>query len=499
MTLTDLTQNLTLCFARGSGSAAARPIIATSSKPAHIPKNHILICVDRFGFSANNITYQALGEHPLFRYFDFHAPPNDHERGISSSTHGVVPVWGFGTVIGSSLPKVEVGERLYGYLAPTRYVLVEIDPNDVNKHAIYVPRAHLPPDRRPYNQITRCSSDPVYTKETEDLIMLYRPLFWTSFWCEDWLYTSGYYGNDNDAAPGAVTMLISSASSKTAFCFAYCVRKRAEAEAEATTSRKSNSKPKPTSTTTPTLIGITSSKNLAFTKRLGLYDQVYSYDEFTSVPALNINNNRGKEARTGTSRWIYIDVAGNDKLNDKVYKHFESPYTGTLVMSVSLGMTTLTPATATATASMSTGKEDKDKDRASALISSSSGNVMSVGVGVSSNPNPSKSLYPKLEKFFTPEWLEIRRKQIPLQEIFAMQKRAWEGLMRDCKGWVEMERVYDGSGLTQTHKIQQEYTKIAKEGMAPDKGMVWSMWGGEEDVERVCRGDLSGTTTRAKL
>ncbi len=38
------------------------------AKPAYIPDNHILLRVDRFGFSANNITYQALGEHPRYRY-----------------------------------------------------------------------------------------------------------------------------------------------------------------------------------------------------------------------------------------------------------------------------------------------------------------------------------------------------------------------------------------------------------------------------------------------
>ncbi|KAK7441043.1 hypothetical protein VKT23_016827 [Stygiomarasmius scandens] len=449
--MASTSQNLTLCFARGS----SHPIIATSSKPNHIPENHILICVDRFGFSANNITYQALGEHPHFRYFDFHAPPN--EGGISAKTHGVVPVWGFGTVIATSHPNVHVGERLYGYLAPTRYLLVEIDPKDGNKHAIYVPRPHFPPDRRLYNQILRCATDPVYTHETEDLIMLYRPLFWTSFWCEDWLHTSGYHG-------GCDVMLVSSASSKTAFCFAYCVGKRAS-------QRKIK------------LIGITSSKNLAFTKSLGLYDEVYSYDDFTSVPAL-----QGSREGPKRTKWVYVDVSGSDKLNEKVYKHFGSPYTGKLVMSVSLGMTTLTPASVV-------GASAGDADSMSALLSANSGNVMSV----SSNGNSATTatgeaeLYPKLEKFFTPEWLEVRRKQIPLQEIFAMQKRAWTELMRDCRGWVKIERVYSLRG----ERIKEEYEKIEKEGVAPDVGMVWSMWSGEDEIAAVCNG-VSGIS-KAKL
>jgi hypothetical protein len=62
--------NLSLCFQRPSAQLNSRDkaVIATSSIPAHLPPNSILIKVDRFGFSANNITYQALGEQPHFRF-----------------------------------------------------------------------------------------------------------------------------------------------------------------------------------------------------------------------------------------------------------------------------------------------------------------------------------------------------------------------------------------------------------------------------------------------
>jgi hypothetical protein len=44
---------------------------------------------------------------------------------------------------------VQVGERLYGYFAPTRYLLVPIDAKDINKHAMYVPRPQFPPGESP--------------------------------------------------------------------------------------------------------------------------------------------------------------------------------------------------------------------------------------------------------------------------------------------------------------------------------------------------------------
>lgn len=61
-------QNLTLCVARpSSGEDPNVPRLVLSATPQILPDNHILIEVDRFGFSANNITYQALGEAPHFR------------------------------------------------------------------------------------------------------------------------------------------------------------------------------------------------------------------------------------------------------------------------------------------------------------------------------------------------------------------------------------------------------------------------------------------------
>ncbi|KAG7085752.1 hypothetical protein E1B28_003295 [Marasmius oreades] len=151
--------NWTLCFPRGSST----PVLVKSPKPAYVPAYHILLRMDRFGFSANNITYQALGEHPSLRYYDFYPAPSKPEENISPETHGVVPVWGFANVLVSSHPQVHVGERLYGYFAPAKYILLPIDPTDINKHAMYVPRPQFPSDRRLYHQITRCTTDPLYT------------------------------------------------------------------------------------------------------------------------------------------------------------------------------------------------------------------------------------------------------------------------------------------------------------------------------------------------
>ena len=53
-------------------------------------------------------------------YFDFHAAPD--ADGVSPETHGHFPVWGFGDIVASNHPVAKVGERVYGYFAPARYI-----------------------------------------------------------------------------------------------------------------------------------------------------------------------------------------------------------------------------------------------------------------------------------------------------------------------------------------------------------------------------------------
>ncbi|EGO03695.1 hypothetical protein SERLA73DRAFT_175287 [Serpula lacrymans var. lacrymans S7.3] len=411
MTSTD--DNLTLCHPRpSSGQNPNQAIVVVSPTPSKLPPNHVLIKVDRFGFSANNVTYQALGEAPHFRYFDFH--PTPEIEGVSPKTHGITPVWGFGTVVKSSHPKIHIGERVYGYLSPSRYLLLPVSPSDVNKYAFSVPRPHLPADRRPYNQITRCSSDPLYNSSpaVEDLTMLYRPLFWTSFWCEDWLFRSGYGG-------GATRILISSASSKTAFCLAYLIRKRIKSAVLPGTR----------------IVGLTSRKNVDFTRRLSLYDDVLDYDSFISSSVM----------RLGGDKWVYADVAGNDSLNSNVFSHFGDG--GHLVKSVALGLTNLSPSSPGAS-STKWSKNEFQKD---------------------TKPHRPSDL----EQFFMPEWLAVRRNELSVAEITGMQKIAWNDLMRDCVNWVTLCRVCG------REDVKRAYDDVVKRGLGPEEGLIWSLWEGQ--------------------
>ncbi|KAG5654418.1 hypothetical protein H0H81_002607 [Sphagnurus paluster] len=430
-------QNLSLCVPRASsGLDPNQAILASSEKPSTLPQNHVLIKVDRFGFSANNITYQALGEHPHFRYFDFNAAPASGN--ISPTTHGLFPVWGFGTIETSTHPKISNGERVYGYFAPTRYLLLPVSPADVNKHAFYIPRPHLPADRRPYNQILRCAADPHYSPDPviEDMTMLYRPLFWTSYWAEDWLFASNYRG-------GASTILISSASAKTAFCLAYLVKQRI---ARGEISRHTR------------VVGLTSKGNVKFTRGLGHYDEVLEYDTFTSGHAFRGN---------ATERWIYVDVASNEKLNARIFAHFASPYTPRLAACIVLGLTNLSPAQSSSSGALSVDWAQNNFDAPPS----------------SSATENADRFWPAFEHFFMPEWLDVRKHQLSIAEIFRRQDEAWAALMRDGKDWVAMERVYGGENVCRA------YEEVAKHGLGPERGLIWSLW--DKDEGKGWKGWLS--------
>ncbi|KAH7913306.1 hypothetical protein BJ138DRAFT_1146382 [Hygrophoropsis aurantiaca] len=425
---------LTLCHPRSSSGQNPNQAVIVSS-PAYlvddIPQDHVLIKVDRFGFSANNITYQALGEAPHFRYFDFHLAPKAGK--ISAEQYGVTPVWGFGTVLRSTHAKISSGERVYGYFAPTQYLLLPVSPADVNKFAFFVPRPHLPADRRPYNQVTRCQSDPLYDPSpvAEDLTMLYRPLFWTSFWCEDWL-------NSTDYRHGASRILISSASSKTAFCLAYLIRKRiSQASNSAAQMRK--------------IVGLTSKKNLAFTQRLGLYDDILEYETFASSSAM----------RLAEQKWIYVDVAGNDSLNAQIFAYFESKSDKRrhLVACIALGFTNLSPAAEPAASLTKWSKNDFSTN------------------STRSDTDNTVKVIPDVEQFFMPEWLAVRRYQLSVAEITRLQKDAWTNLMKDCLGWgVHLRRVYGPD------QVKKAYENVVASGIPPQEGFIWSLW--DEASER---------------
>jgi hypothetical protein len=190
------------------------------------------------------------------------------------------------------------------------------------------------------------------------------------------------------------------------------------------------------------VFGLTSNRNMAFTKKLGLYDEVVSYDEMGNVDV-------------GQERWIYVDVAGNKDVNEKVVKHFGG--SGRLAANIALGFTNLSPSTSpSASPDWSTNTFQEP---------ASQGAQESFFMGVLR-----MIFIRRTSDFFPVEWLNVRKHQISAQTIFRMQNEAWKELLEDGKNWVKLERVYG------PENVKKAYAEIIKGDLGPDKGFIWSMW-----------------------
>jgi hypothetical protein len=170
---------------------------------------------------------------------------------------------------------VPVGERLYGYWPLAGSAVLQPDrlgeagfrdaaPHRAGLHAIY-------------NQYQRCACDPFYTPASEGEQALLRPLYTTSWLIDDFLADNAFFG--------ATSVLLSSASSKTAYGTAHRLARRAGVE----------------------VVGLTSAANVAFCESLGCYTRVLAYEALGQLPA-------GEPA-------IYIDFAGNATLRRSVHEH----------------------------------------------------------------------------------------------------------------------------------------------------------------------------------
>ena len=86
-------------------------IVDTGLSESDIAEGEVLVKIDRFAFTANNITYAVVGDQ--FGYWQFF-PPSGHDV----KNWGIIPVWGFADVVASNAEGVPVGERLFGYFPP---------------------------------------------------------------------------------------------------------------------------------------------------------------------------------------------------------------------------------------------------------------------------------------------------------------------------------------------------------------------------------------------
>jgi Protein of unknown function (DUF2855) len=226
--------------------------------------------IERFGFTANNVTYGAFGEQ--MGYWRFFPAPDGWGR---------IPVWGFGAVADSRADGIAEGQRFYGYFPMSSTATMRPRPWGGGFEDGSVHRADLPATYNRYFEATPQAFPP----EHDAVSAVVRPLYMTG-----WLIAQHLH-------EGSGTVALASASSKTAYSTAYAVGQLEDA---------------------PAVIGLTSGRNADFVRSLGFYDTVLTYDEADQLP-------RGESLR-------YVDMAGDAELRRRVHEHLADDLEASIVV-----------------------------------------------------------------------------------------------------------------------------------------------------------------------
>lgn len=292
------------------------------------------ICrVEQFALTANTVTYAVHGV--SLRYWDFFP---------AADGWGNVPAWGTATVTASHVEGLAVGDRLYGYFTMAGAVKLRLrTTGDTGLEEISPHRADLPAAYNRYRRWDAALGD-------EALTGLLQPLHATSFLLDDFLSANGWFG--------AREALLSSASSKTALALAHAIRGHAER---------------------PRLIGLTSPRNLAFTRATGEYDEVIPYADVTT-----------RDAAVPT---LYADMAGDRALRAAIHGHWADR----LVHSAAVGDT-------------------------------------HQGLNTRTDPLPG----PKAQFFFAPTWLAQRQRDWGPGQVAARLDKAWGAFAAWAPRWLRV-------------------------------------------------------------
>lgn len=232
------------------------------TKNSEIEAGEISVLIESFAFTSNNVTYGVAGN--TIGYWQFFKTTED-----ANNEWGCMPVWGFAKIIKSNVDELIVGERLFGYFPPGD--ILNLKPIKVTNQGFVDGKEHRKDLPAVYNNYLRLSGDANYDNSIDNIRSLLFPLHITSFCICDALQDEAYFGADQ--------IIIVSASSKTAIGLAQGLQETSNA---------------------PSIIGLTSKKNLGFVKNLGCYDEVITYDHLSNV---NFN-----------LKSVMVDMAGSRKI-----------------------------------------------------------------------------------------------------------------------------------------------------------------------------------------
>ena len=260
-----------------------RRIVTTDFNLDDLNEGEIIVEIESFAFTSNNVTYGVAGE--MMGYWKFFPSTKDPEN-----IWGCIPMWGFAKIKHSNNKELKNGERLFGYF-PASNILV-MKPIKVSQKTFIDGQDHrkdLPPV---YNNYIRLNNEDSYNKDNDNIRALLFPLHITSFCLCDYLQYEDYLG--------AEQIIIVSASSKTAIGLAQGLHREKGR---------------------PEIVGLTSKRNLDFVKDLNSYDHVITYDELDNI---NID-----------SPAVMVDMAGNREILGKLHSSLGNK----MIKCITVGMT----------------------------------------------------------------------------------------------------------------------------------------------------------------
>jgi len=254
--------------------------------PARLEADQILVEVQKFALTSNNITYARLGE-PIAKtttisYWRFFP---------AAEGWGSIPVWGVGQVIASRNADIRPGEHVYGFFPMATHLVMNAKMQDAARLVDDAPhRRDLPAIYQDYVLIDR---DERFHHMGADAYLLVRPAFSLSFCCAFFLQTKDYFG--------ATRIIISSASSKVSLGLCHLLVKHRPPGLD--------------------VCGLTSAANAEIVSDRGEFDRVYTYDKIEEIPV-----------EGGT---VFIDVSGDGRVRARIHHQLGD----TLVYSCLAGFT----------------------------------------------------------------------------------------------------------------------------------------------------------------
>jgi hypothetical protein len=238
--------------------------LVDDERPTELAADQVLLDIESFAFTANNITYAVAGD--MLDYWGFFQ---------ADAPWGRIPVMGIGRVAMSANAGVAVGDRYFGFFPMADHHVVDASPNSEG----FVDRApHRARHAATYRSFNRLERDPAYTPDLEGQYLVVRGLYITSFLVDDFLGDAECFG--------ASSVIVTSASSRTSIALAHRLRSRGDTH----------------------VVGVTSTRHRSFVESVDLYDQIVSYDSLESLDA----------ARPS----VVVDMSGNADVLGRIHRHF---------------------------------------------------------------------------------------------------------------------------------------------------------------------------------